>query len=292
MGRMGLIRHIAASYDGAMLASAEFEHVVHMWDIKTFVRRTTFATTLDFGGERLAVSRDGRTLAVGAYKRHGVAAYDAATGAELWRRKDLKKPQYVSFANDDRSIWCCFDERPCTNLDAKDGCTVTTIRGVRKLWESPHGDDRVTETRRGYTLLRRGSKPINIPRITFAAIDVAFSESAFCISEAAGPVRLFNLASGAQLWRHDPPQYTHFLEVSYSPNLAQFTGVSWPCMYGGDYVLNLFDNKSGAVRALGAVGPCYTMAFFDRGSRMVNALGSVFEVASGKLVTKLEFPTE
>lgn len=125
------IRHLAASHAGPRAAAATFQSEVEIWDIASGQRVSAFDTVLDFGGRRLAIGPDGDWCVAAAYHVHGIACYDTASGAERWRRKDLKKCQYVGVSCDGRRIYCCFDERPCFVLDASTGETLESLRGVR-----------------------------------------------------------------------------------------------------------------------------------------------------------------
>src|SRR4051794_19045303 len=146
------IRQLATSWTGRVIAAAEFERTVHLYDLATQERLRTIETTLDFGGQRLAVSNDGRRVIVGAYHVHGIAAYSCDTGAELWRRKDLKKVQHLNFNGDDSRVLCCFDSGPCESLNTQTGQSGKSLRGVRGAWESPYAPVRFLERSGGYTI--------------------------------------------------------------------------------------------------------------------------------------------
>lgn len=88
--RRKLIRQIACSHDGPIVAVAEFERFVQIWNVESQRCIAKVETTLDFGGRRLAITRDGLGCVVGAYHVHGVALYETKSGTEVWRRKDLK----------------------------------------------------------------------------------------------------------------------------------------------------------------------------------------------------------
>src|SRR5207248_2897310 len=83
-----LIRHLATSWSGSVIAAAEFERTVHVWDVAELRHLTTFPTIMDFGGTRLAITPDGKNCVAAAYHVEGVAAYAAPDGTEVWRRKD------------------------------------------------------------------------------------------------------------------------------------------------------------------------------------------------------------
>jgi len=287
---MTAIRHLAASRDGSLLAAAEFESVVHLWDLNSLTRLRTFETTLDFGGSRLAVSPDGGLLAVGAYQRYGIATYRTLDGSELWRRKDLKKVQRVRFSHDGCRLFCCFDSSACERLDPLTGKSGSALRGVRNLWASSFSPACLLQRARDYLVADDKSNLVVIPKTSFAGLSAAFSPSEVCISEAGGPVRLFSLESGAMLWRHNPPEGTHFLELGYQTSSNQFVGISWPFKNGGNYMLCRFDRGSGEACPHTEVPSAYERVFLRNGSRLVTASGAVIDVHSGRLETTLSFP--
>jgi hypothetical protein len=45
-----LIRHLASSWSGSMIAAAEFEHTVHVWDVTAESQLASFPTIMDAGG--------------------------------------------------------------------------------------------------------------------------------------------------------------------------------------------------------------------------------------------------
>src|SRR5579871_6731737 len=130
-----LIRHLATSWSGSAIAAGEFEHTVHAWDLPAEKHLATFPTILDFGGTRLAITRDGNNCIAAAYHVEGIAAYGTPDGAEKWRRKDLKKAQTIRISLDDRRVYACFDTRSCQVLNRESGKTIKTWPGVRDVWE-------------------------------------------------------------------------------------------------------------------------------------------------------------
>src|SRR5262245_58500523 len=133
-----LIRHFASSWSGSVIAAAEFERTVHVWDVAAERHLATFPTIMDFGGRRLAITADGRTCIAAAYNVEGIAAYAATDGVEVWRRKDLKKAQTLRVSLDGRRVYACFDNRSCQVLNRETGKTIGTWAGVRDVWASPY----------------------------------------------------------------------------------------------------------------------------------------------------------
>lgn len=283
------IRHLATSWTAGVIAAAEFEHTVHLYDLSARERLRTIETTLDFGGRRLAISKDGRTLIAGAYHVHGIAAYSVETGAELWRRKDLKKVQHINFNGDDSRVLCCFDSGPCESLNAQTGKSGKALRGVRNCLESPYAAVRFLERARDYAIADFEAPIATIPRVSFAALSVAFSKSLLCVSEAGGPVRALDLSSGSELWRHTPAKGTHFLRVAFAETADAFVGVSWPFEHGGTMVLRRFE-PDGKTTALAEIGTTAEMEFASRGEQLITSAGPIYEAVSGRQIGSLPFP--
>jgi hypothetical protein len=228
-------------------------------------------------------------IVVGAYQVHGIAAYSAEDGQERWRRRDLKKVQHVTFNGDDSRALCCFDRGPCESLNAATGKSGRSLRGVRGVWESPFGPHRLLERARDYALADFEAPTALIPRITFGILSAAFSPTLVCLSEAGGPVRAFDLSSGAEAWRHTPPKGSHFLRIGFDEASQSFAGVSWPFERGGPVALQRFSPSNGSPQAIAQVGSSVDTEFCLGGSRLVTASGTLYDVASGRQVGSLPF---
>jgi WD40 repeat protein len=282
------IRQLATSWRGSIIAAGEFERTIHLYDLSTQERIRTIDTTLDFGGRRLAISNTGRTIIVGAYRRHGIAAYSGESGGELWRRKDLKKVQHIEFNGDASRVLCCFDSAPCESLNAETGKSGRTLREVRGAWESPYTAVRFIARTRDYAIADPEGPLASIPRVSFGVLSVAFSGSLVCVSEAGGPVRALDLSSGAERWRHTP-KGTHFLRVAYVDSAGAFVGVSWPFERGGAMLLQRFEPDGRAV-VIAEIVQTAVMEFASKGEHLVTSAGIVYESLRGGRVDSLPFP--
>ncbi len=143
MERHPQIRHITISRNCRYAAVAEFEEHVQVWELVEQQRIASFATTLDFGGQRIAITDDGTRCVVGAYNRRGLAVYDVSRGQEFWRRKDLTGVHYVSIALDQKRAHCGFEKRGFESLNLETAKSKTPLRGVRQLFESEFDPTRV-----------------------------------------------------------------------------------------------------------------------------------------------------
>jgi hypothetical protein len=86
------IRQIALSADGSRAALGAFTERVESWDLTTGAVTSAFDTTLDFGGERLAIDKSGSVVVAASYERNGIAGYNVENGKLLWHRRDLLTP--------------------------------------------------------------------------------------------------------------------------------------------------------------------------------------------------------
>lgn len=136
------IREIAPSGAGDdRFLTADWSGRVSYWRGVSAEPVATFQTVWSFGGRRLALGGDANEpVAVSAsWERHGVCAYNAATGALLWQRRDIKRVQHLAAPPGLSVVTACSDERPMQVLDLADGSTLARVRAVRGCWPGPNG---------------------------------------------------------------------------------------------------------------------------------------------------------
>ena len=285
-----IIRHIATSHAGPTLALAEFEQNVYVWDVAAHALVSNFTTTLDFGGTRLAITSDGQHCIVGAYRRHGIAAYAARTGQEVWRRKDLKKVQDIHVSLDDSQLYCGFQGASYHILDRETGQTKAKWRGVKDVWESAY--ERLLLIEKHDLILRAhdDTRIGAIPRVTFAILSVAFGPRSACVSESGGPVRCFHTQNCDEMWRFIPEPGKHVLRLAYCQATNCFVGVIWPYEHGGSMALIEFAANSGIAREMANLDEPAESEFFGRGSRLVTSDGRVWNVPNGTVAESIVLP--
>jgi WD40 repeat protein len=277
------IRNIATSHDGSLVALAEIERRVYVWDLKTRSLVSSLTTTVGFLGGPLAITSDGRHCITGAYYVHGIAAYTSKTGREIWRRKDLKKVASISVSRDGKRLLCGIQGRSFQILDRKTGSTITKLRGVKHAWESPYEPVELAE-KRDLRLCTSDNKPIaTIPRVTFAVLHVAFGPQHVCVSESTGPVRCLDTGSGDESWRFTPQRGLHVLRLAYCESDACFVGVAWPYEHGGSKLLLRFNLGSGRARLITQIGEPCENEFCQKGSRLITSDGTIWDVSTGKV---------
>lgn len=284
-----VIRHVATSWSGSVIAAGEFERTVHVWDLAAARQLATFDTILDFGGTRLAITGDGKNCIAAAYHVEGVAAYSTSDGTETWRRKDLKKVQTVRVSLDERRVYCCFDEKSCQVLNRDTGKTMKTWAGVRDVWENPYQPVMLLEKRALVLQSPDERKITTVARETFAVLCVAFAPGLVCVSESGGPLRCLDTQTGEEHWRF-AEKGQHFLTLAFAEKAEAFVGVCWPYERGGSFRLLRFEPGSGQASVVTDLGQSGEFAFCQRGTRLLSSDGSVIDSATGRRESVLAFP--
>jgi hypothetical protein len=284
------IRQLSTSRTGTVLAAGERKRRVHLYDLIRRERLITIDTILDFGGRRLAVSTNGDRVIAGAYHIDGIAAYSATDGTELWTRQDLKKVQHIRFGAGDTRVLCGFEEGPGQSLNASTGSSEQPMGDIRRAWESSFASVMFVQRNDDYAMIKGGSALKSIPKISFAVLGVCFSPSLVCITEAGGPVRAFDPATTAEVWRHTPPRGTHFLSLSYCDTNGDFVGLALEFETGKRSSIHRFAANSGAETMVSEVPSTTKAAFCLEGSQLVQSSGAVFDVGPGQQIGLLPFP--
>lgn len=252
-----------------------------VWDLDPIRMVATFDTILDFGGDRIHLSNDGAIVLCAAYHRDGVAAYDCATGCRLWQNRGVKRPQRLSMSRTSRIAYVGVEGGPCLALSLDDGSVAARIRGVRRLEESPFNPLVFLDQHRPVVASHKLKPVFAVPRTTFAFLDVAFGPRQLALSEAGGPVRCVELASGRVAWVHRPPEGVHCLNLAYCGKAEAFVGVLWPFAHGGSKQLVRF-NADGSAYVIKDFGGPAEQCFCQAGASLLTTDGTLIEILSGK----------
>ena len=285
------IRHIACSHAGNAVAVAEFQKSIQVWDVDTKSRISHFESTLDFGGTRLAITPDGEFCAIGAYHVHGVALYRSSDGTEVWRRRDLKKVQWMQVSLDGQRILCGFEGKSFQILDLETGESQRVFRGVDEIVESSFNNvSCFVRRKRDYRLVNDDGKTIaKLPQKTFAALSIAFGSGKLCISESTGTVRCFSIRDGKQIWEYDPGSGIHALELTWNANRNKFCAITNALHIGGECQLVVLDESTGKVTSKKSLGEIFRAAFCDVGTKVLCSDGTLRNSATGQIQARLAF---
>lgn len=300
--RREFIRQIACSHNGSIVVVAEFERFVQIWDVESQSCIAKFETTLDFGGRRLAITRDGLGCAVGAYHVHGVAFYETKNGVEIWRRKDLKNVQRIRVSKNGQRVWCgfaddSFKEKPFEMLNRGSGETEFILESVGDAVESDYDDVIIIDGKdRGDFILvdPEFKKVASIRRTTFAALDFAFAPQRICITESGGSVRFYDVNGGRQQWAYNPGNGIHAINLAYNELHQRFVAITRHYKSGGDYQLISLSQDDGEVVTLATISDAVEFAFCCMGSILISSDGKLRNSATGEVEGVLDFspPTE
>lgn len=247
---MNDIRHIATSYNGEMIALAEFKRRVQIVDIGTLTVKSEFNTVLDFGGRRLAISEDGQICVCGSWDRYGICAYETSTGKLIWQRKDLKKVQYIQNLSASRNkVFAQFEVGSSRILDIETGAEIQKYPGVGYLFNSKYAPVDVISKRNRIQLLDRSTsnKMASVPSKSFAILAIEVSDDSFVVSESGGPLTCYDISTGRQKWEIPAGVDGHFLRVSFHSTLDIFVGVSSPFLNVGNKKRKYIDKNSGHI---------------------------------------------
>ncbi len=287
-------RQIATSYAGEIIAAAEREGNIHVWNLVSKEKVCVCESVFQYGGSRMDISADGNLCAAGAYDRHGIEVYNAASGDLLWERKDLKKVQELNFSKwFGGALVACFADKASHVLDLHTGQTLHKVRGVREFAESPYDD--VQLLGKSKTLEITDFKNRNmlhkVHRLSFAVLDCAFSKNCVIVSEAGGYVRCFSVEGAKQLWQYVPEIGSHVTRLEYCEVTDEVLVIQWSYEKGGDKRLVAIDIKTGNIdREDLNIGAPLETAFACRGSLLITTDGRIINTSNGKLIFKLDFP--
>jgi len=298
-----LIRQLATSYDGSIIAAGEFNRKVHIWNIHDGAKVAVFDTVLDFGGRRLAISRDGRTCITGTY--HGqylsesrvsggaIAAYSTSDGRRIWENKRIKRIQGINFSfHESGKLYATFDDQPCRIISCSSGEEIEKIRGVRWIEDSPLDSTRFVATDSGYSLVNSETcKAVGkLEKFRFSFLDVAFSRDRIVIAEVGGPITCFDTRNCSRVWQHVPDEGHHFLRTRFNERTKEMVGVDWPYEHGGPKRLICLDASSGVVnRQLALKEDSWDMEFAMQGKVLITSDGRIIDTSSGEETDKLSF---
>jgi WD40 repeat protein len=283
------VQLIASSYDGSLIAAADQDRCVQIWNLSDRCQISTFETTIDFGGKRLAISRNGGHCGVGAYDDYGIALYKTSDGTEVWRRKDLKKVQGIRLSNDDRQLMCGFADKPYEFLGLTSGQSERTLYDVEDAWQSNYDDAFFIRGRSCLITDSEFNQVATVRRTSFGILGCAFAPGKICTSEPRTLVRCYDLQSGQKQWRYDPGNGNHAVQLTYIESDQLFAAVILPYKSGGDRLLVTLREDNGEVVKVTTIGNVRYYAFCSRGSILLTSDGKIRSTVTGEVEGVLDF---
>lgn len=267
---------VVASAGSSRVALAAADRLVTVWDLDTGRRVRTLDTVQQLG-ERIALSDDGSVLVCAGYRR-GVAAYDVAQGAPLWRRRDLGRPQFVGMGRG--VVYVGLARGAVQVLSLRDGATVDRVPGAARVFDSPDGGRSLVD---GRALgLRTAGGPLRaVDRRGSHLLCAAFLDGSVVVSEVGGPVRCLDLDTAEPRWQHDPRPGEHVVALARIGRSRSVAAVVWPFAAGGPKRLGVLDD-AGRFQTRCELGAPAAEAFAGDGRWLVLSDHRVVDTTSGE----------
>jgi hypothetical protein len=150
------ILELASHCRGHIVAAGEnSDGALSFWNIQDGTRVGGFSSIFKWGGQRLAINKDGNLCAAAAWKK-GVVCYEVSTGRITWKRDDLYDIDFVRFSRGDIHL-NCIHSKGLARLLVADGSTVSLERGVREVFESLESNHVLTVGAKGKDYVIRGA---------------------------------------------------------------------------------------------------------------------------------------
>ena len=284
------VRQVVASSTGSRVVVAAFEHDVEVWDLDTRRLVGAFATGVDYGGRRLALSDSADVLIAGAYRRSALTAHATDTGEIRWMRPELRKVQTLSLSADGERLFCGRQGFPCEVLSVSTGVTLDRIRGTSWIVESPWETVCFFDQHRPVVVNTVTGKKVYIALQSSAILDAVFAPERLVISEMGGSVRCVSLTDGGELWCYTPDEGRHVLDLTYRPNDDVIVGVEWSYARADESTMRSWDASTGASMSRIDLDPRvpHVYAFCQRGESIVTPARQVLSTVDGELRFRLD----
>lgn len=276
-------RSVVTSSTGKRVVLGAWEKTLAIVELGAGIPSKTIETTFDAGGERIALSDELDVVLTAAYHVNGLASYSVTSGLELWRRKDIKKTQRVLLSSNGRHAYCGREGASLAVVDIMSGRTIKTVRGVRGLYDSKFEAIQFVDAKNPHLLVEKENHKCAVARTTFAFLDVCFAPGFLLLTEAGGPVRCIESASGTERWRYVPKRGRHVLHLGYHEAKQCFLGVEWPYEKGGAKQLLRWSALDGAVIDSMILGHPTDCCFALQ--------GEVIVLADGRVINTISTPT-
>jgi len=171
----------------------------------------------DFGGHRLELDAKSRTLFTAAYYETGVAAYDFESGAVIWRRRDIKKAQRLTYDALDGVLYCFCERRRTILLTAATGKERPYRGRFNELFVGRDPRYSVIDAACVKLHDRETQTAFELSREAEDILRVAFTANAAVVSWVGGPVTGYDLETGSLRWTYKT-EGTHAYCVAPSSN--------------------------------------------------------------------------
>jgi hypothetical protein len=289
------IREFASGHRTPWVCAAFNERFIEVWDLATRQQLAGFEAQFVSGAANLALHPSGTLIATGISEaRKGViATYELPVGNLLWERKRLSYPDRLRFSPSGEHLYGTINNGRVDQLDARTGEVSRVINNACDYCPGPYRNSLIVP-KSGSAYLIGGTgeyakHDFQIPKLTFAVLDVAFAPNRVFLTESGGPVRGIDCEARRELWRFDPPEGSHVLSLHWNTRDKFVRGILRQYEQGLFRQLVRFDPEDGRAERICDLDS-WAEAFVDPTNEVITSRGNIIDLSSGRIVDKLKFP--
>lgn len=217
------IGDIATNENCSVFLTAEVMPKVYAWDIDKLCKVAELNTIMDYGGQRLVISNDGKLCIAAAYERFGICAYEINTGDIVWQRKDIKTTQKLRLRPNNNELYVCREYGATLILDCLSGETITPVRNVGNIWFNTFGEDIIANTHEN--IVSWGKHKIESP--TFCFLDTCATPNGITLSAVNDGLYFYD-NDGRLVWEIRPNSGNgHCLKLAFLEKYNIVLAVLW-----------------------------------------------------------------
>lgn len=285
--RASAVREVYVAGDSGLLAAALYDRQVQVWSWKTGEKIGKYNTVYSFGGRRLVLTPDGRTLIAAGWGR-GLEAYAIPTGSRIWRGinergKSIGKIQRLALDPSGQILYCGVEASTVLVIDVTTGKATGRINRTKAVYPSQFGHRDLMVKKDSYVI--RGKPEVQLPNYSLGLYAVAFSADSLCLSDGSG-THCIDLASSKTNW-HRPDLILSACAFNLSD--GSFHGVSLASTASSQRVLTKLPGTLEKQKPV-LLTHTWDSSFTASGEHLVTSDGDVFETQTGALIRHLEFP--
>lgn len=184
-------------------------HEMKIWHVgpDRLIEMCALFVDCDFGGERFAVSNDGRYAATARYEdfeEGNVHVYSIESGEDILRNVSLKRIQWIAFHNDQK-LMVGTENDGIMVYDLLSQSCCSKVKGIKYYGEN------ILLLSNQKTVVYKGKK---FKSSTFSFLDAEETPMGILLSEAGGDLCYYKNA-GDLYWKTDCRSLGHFIKIHY-----------------------------------------------------------------------------
>lgn len=280
---------LIASNNMKYVAGINFRNKLNnMYEMKVWICSSMREISLlyvyyDLGGERVAISDDGKYVATAQYKDYGESklyVYEVDSGKTIFENASLKRIQWVMFGNSG-SLMTGTESSGMFVFDIFSGICTSTMKGKRVFYNQFGEDILLLKEKK----IKYG-KQVYTPS-TFAYLYAAGAPMGILLSEVNGHLLYYN---NEQLcWKSDVLDLGHFISMYYDEKTNIVFGILLNPRKKGDERMHLvlLAGNSGEIIFISSIETAsYVFALDTESVLIVNGKGRIYVFEDNRLKTR------